>query len=76
MMHATDRELMVICTALAHAAAAIAHLPEAYQNLSDREDMLALLRAAQPKAFSFFVNEAAERMAHLEDQYHELHKED
>lgn len=68
MADVTGRDRHIVCQALAFAAAAIMHLPQEYQALNDRKDMLALLRARTPEAQQY-LDAAAETMVHLEDRY-------
>ena len=45
----TGRDGFIIMRALVMAIAVIPHLPEQYQSIIDREDMLKLLRAYSPR---------------------------
>jgi hypothetical protein len=53
MTEVTGRDHFIMCKALAYAIVAIGRLPKEWQEQSDREDMLALLRAMarQPDYF-------------------------
>jgi hypothetical protein len=59
----TGRDGYIVCKALAYAIAAIEHLPERWQEHSDKEDMRALLNAFARHRSQYFMTGA---QAHLE----------
>jgi hypothetical protein len=51
----TGRDGMILCKALAYAITAIEHLPDRWQEWSDKEDMRMLLHAMTQQADYYFV---------------------
>ena len=64
MSNITGRDDYIIAKALAYAIATIPHLPKAFQESSDRDDMLQLLRAVHPNA-QHLLDLAADTVSHV-----------
>jgi hypothetical protein len=66
----TGRDGYIIQKALAYAVAVIPWLPQEYQESSDRDDMLDLLRATnKPENLKMILAGVAETVSHIEDPF-------
>jgi hypothetical protein len=64
MSNITGRDGYIIGKALAYAVATISNLPSAFQESSDRDDMLTLLRAFHPNA-QYLLDSVADTVSHI-----------
>jgi hypothetical protein len=64
MSNITGRDGYIMCKALAYAIATIPYLPKAFQESSDRDDMLELLRASGPNA-QYLLDSVADTVSHI-----------